>query len=72
MPFYSKSELRDIAERALSTAIQSFLAVFAVSDMSTLQTAGVAAFAAAVSVIQRAVAARLARKPVSDIEDPHL
>jgi hypothetical protein len=72
MPFYTANEVRDIAERAISTALQSFLAIFVVSDLSTLESAGTAALAAAVSVVQRAVTARLARPTVAEVEDPHL
>jgi uncharacterized membrane protein YgaE (UPF0421/DUF939 family) len=72
MPFYTANEVRDIAERAISTALQAFLAIFIVSDLSTLESAGTAALAAAVSVVQRAATARLARPTVAEVEDPHL
>lgn len=50
--------LRDVCERALYTAAEAFLAVFVVTDLSTLEgayTAGLAALLSAVKsfVVQR-------------------
>lgn len=51
--------LADIAERALWTAVQAFLSVFTVTDLSTSRTAGIAAVAAVLSVIKSAAASRV-------------
>jgi hypothetical protein len=49
----------DTAERAAMTFAQAFLATFMIGDMTTVRTAGIAAAAAALSVIKSAIAARL-------------
>jgi hypothetical protein len=51
--------LVDTAERALWTGVQSFLAAFAVTDLSTARTAGIAAAGAILAVIKCAAAARI-------------
>lgn len=51
--------LLDMAERALWTAAQAFLAVFTVTDVSSARAAGVAAVGAILSVLKSAVAARI-------------
>lgn len=48
----------DTAERAGFTAAQAFLAVWIVTDQSTVRNAAVAAVAAAVAVLKAAVASR--------------
>jgi hypothetical protein len=57
---YSWRWLADMAERALWTAVQAFLATFSLTDLSTARTAGVAAGAAVLAVLKAAVAARVA------------
>lgn len=54
-----KHKLIDIASRAGWTAAQAFLAVFAVTDVSTLSAALVAASGAALSVIKTTVAQKV-------------
>lgn len=48
--------LKDVAERAIATAIQTFVALYAVGDMSSLKTAAAAAVAAGLSVLKGFVA----------------
>lgn len=50
--------IRDTAERAGFTAAQAFLAVWVVTDQSTVRNAAVAALAAAIAVVKAAIAAR--------------
>ena len=50
---------RDIAERAAWTAVQAFLAVFTVTDVSSARAAAVAAIGAALSVAKGFVATRV-------------
>lgn len=51
--------LRDTAERVIATAIQTFLALIVVADISTLRTAAVAGLAAGLSVLKAAVARKV-------------
>lgn len=51
--------LRDTAERVIATAIQTFLALIVVTDISTLRTAAVAGLAAGLSVLKAAVARKV-------------
>jgi hypothetical protein len=50
---------KDIIERIFWTAVQAFLAVFIVSDISNLKAAGVAAAAAVLSAIKGLVASKV-------------
>ncbi len=50
---------RDIAERAIMTALQAFLAVFVVTDVSSAKAGLVAAAAAALAVVKGALASRV-------------
>jgi hypothetical protein len=50
---------KDIIERAVWTAVQSFLAVFAVTDLSTTKAASVAGAGALVSALKSIAASRL-------------
>ena len=47
--------LKDVAERAVATAIQTFAALYVVGDLSSSKTAAVAAVAAGLSVLKGAV-----------------
>lgn len=49
----------DVAERAIMTAAQAFLAVWVVTDTSTTRAAAVAALAAALSVLKGAIATKV-------------
>lgn len=49
----------DTAERAIFTALQTFLAVWIITDSSTLTTAGTAAAAAGLAVVKAAIARRV-------------
>ena len=53
------SVYKDIIERAVWTAVQSFLAVFAVTDLSTTKAASVAGAGALVSALKSIAASRL-------------
>lgn len=53
----SKAYLADLAERCFWTALQAFLSVFTVTDVSTAKAGGVAA-AAAVLALLKGVAAK--------------
>lgn len=50
---------RDIAERAIMTALQAFLAVFVVTDVSSAKAGLVAAAAAALAVVKGAIASKV-------------
>ncbi len=50
---------RDIAERAVMTFAQAFLAAFVVADLSTVKTAALAGAAAALAVIKGAIASKV-------------
>ncbi len=47
---------KDLSERVLTTAAFAFLSVFSVSDLSTLKSAGIAAAAAALSLVKGVLA----------------
>lgn len=47
---FSKKLLKDVAERALWTAVQTFLAVYTIGGVDELKSAATAALAAALSV----------------------
>lgn len=49
---FSKKLLKDIAERAIWTGIQTFLAVYTVGGLTELKAAGTAALAAMISVVK--------------------
>lgn len=51
--------LRDTAERVIATAIQTFLALVLVTDLSSVKTAAVAGIAAGLSVLKAAVARKV-------------
>jgi hypothetical protein len=53
-----RAELYDVAERAIWTFIQAFLAVYVVGDMASTKTAAVAGAAAVLSVIKGYVATK--------------
>ena len=55
----TKDLVFDVAERAAWTAAQSFLAVFLVTDVSTVKAALVAAAGAALSVVKGFVASKV-------------
>lgn len=58
----SKLFLRDMAERAISTYLQSFLGLIIVSgvtDLKAIQTAAIAAIPAALSVVKSLLAQRI-------------
>ena len=55
----TKDLVFDVAERAAWTAAQAFLAVFLVTDVSTVKAALVAAAGAALSVVKGFVAAKV-------------
>lgn len=47
---------KDLSERVLTTAAFAFLSVFSVSDLGTLKSAGIAAAAAALSLVKGVLA----------------
>lgn len=49
---FSKKLIKDIAERALWTAAQTFLAVYTIGGIDELKSAATAALAAGLSVIK--------------------
>jgi hypothetical protein len=59
----NKRQLIDVAERALATAAQTFLALWMATDLTDTRSAGVAAAAAGLSVIKGWLATVL---PVGD------
>lgn len=59
---FNRVWLRDCAERATATALQTFLALVlagSLTDIATLKAAAVSALAAALSVVKSALAARI-------------
>lgn len=59
---FNRVWFRDTAERAIATAVQTFLALVlagSLTDVATLKAAGVAAVAAGLSVLKSAIAARI-------------
>lgn len=53
---------KDTLERALWTAVQSFLAVFTVTDLGTLKAASVAGAGALISALKTIAASKLRRQ----------
>lgn len=54
------SDWSDTVERAAYTAVEAFLAVFVVTDLSTVETATTAAAAALISAVKTVVVQRRA------------
>jgi hypothetical protein len=50
---------KDIIERAMWTAVQSFLAVFTVADLSTTKTASIAGAGALIAALKGLAASKL-------------
>jgi hypothetical protein len=50
---------KDIIERTLWTAVQAFLAVFVITDVSSLKSAGVAAAAAVIAAVKGLAASKV-------------
>jgi|TARA_R100001463_G_scaffold7587_4_gene24201 hypothetical protein len=50
---------KDIIERAVWTAVQSFLAVFTVADLSTAKSASVAGMGALISAVKSIAATKV-------------
>lgn len=63
--------LLDTAERASWTALQTFVATLAISDLSTARTAGIAAAGAFLSVVKSALMAKIPGtiSPASSVRD---
>jgi hypothetical protein len=59
----NRNQLIDVTERALATAVQTFLALWLATDLTDMRSAGVAAAAAGLSVIKGWLATVL---PVGD------
>ncbi len=59
----NRNQLIDVTERALATAVQTFLALWIATDLTDTKSAGVAAAAAGLSVIKGWLASVL---PVGD------
>ena len=55
------TDIRNIAERALWTAAQAFLAAFVVTDMTTAKGAALAGLAAGLSVVKTFVQSKAHR-----------
>ena len=55
-------DYRDIIERAVWTAVQSFLAVFTVTDLASLEAASVAGAGALISALKTIASAKLGNK----------
>ena len=53
-------DYRDIMERAVWTALQSFLAVFSITDLATLEAASVAGMGALISALKTVASTKLA------------
>jgi|TARA_B100000902_G_scaffold393610_1_gene448193 hypothetical protein len=53
-------DYRDIIERAVWTALQSFLAVFSITDLATLEAASVAGMGALISALKTVASTKLA------------
>lgn len=53
---------KDLIERTLATAAQAFLAVFVVTDLSTVDTAVAAASAAGLAVLKSFAASKIGTK----------
>lgn len=59
----NRNQLIDVTERALATAVQTFLALWMATDLTDTRSAGVAAAAAGLSVVKGWLASVL---PVGD------
>lgn len=55
---WASSPWRDTVERAVYTALEAFLAVFVVTDLSTLESAASAGVAALLSAVKTVVVQR--------------
>lgn len=55
-------DYKDIIERAVWTAVQSFLAVFTVTDLASLEAASVAGAGALISALKTIASAKLGNK----------
>ena len=55
-------DYKDIIERAVWTAVQSFLAVFTVTDLASLEAASVAGAGALISALKTIASAKLGTK----------
>jgi hypothetical protein len=53
---------KDVAERALWTAVQTFIAVWTVADLESAKAAAVAAIAAGLSVVKGFAATKIGDK----------
>lgn len=56
---FSQKLLKDIAERAVWTGVQTFLAVYTLGGLTELKSAGTAALAAMISVVKGFVATKV-------------
>ena len=52
-------DYKDIIERAIWTGVQSFLAVFSITDLATLEAASVAGMGALISALKTVATAKL-------------
>jgi hypothetical protein len=68
MPVTTKYFYRDMLERVAATFVETFLAILVVGDMATVETAWIAAAAAALTVIKASVASRFGDKSASAID----
>ena len=68
MPVTTKYFYRDMLERVAATFIETFLAIFVIEDMTTVETASIAGAAAALAVIKSSVASRFGDKSASAID----
>tara|TARA_R100001082_G_scaffold111075_2_gene93197 strand:- start:1574 stop:1747 length:174 start_codon:yes stop_codon:yes gene_type:complete len=55
-------DYKDIIERAVWTAVQSFLAVFTVTDLASLEAASVAGAGALISALKTIASGKLGNK----------
>jgi len=58
---------KDLIERTIATAAQAFLAVFAVTNLSTTDTAVAAATAAGLAVLKSFAASKVGHKGTSSL-----
>lgn len=68
MPVTNKYFYRDMLERVVATFIETFLAIFVIGDMTTVETASIAGAAAGLAVIKSSVASRFGDKSASAID----
>lgn len=64
---FTKTFLKDLAERAVATAVQTFVALYAVGDLSSMKNAAVAGVAAGLSVVKGLVASQVGDKSASTV-----